>query len=101
LKTPDGTNQLLRTNRECDKRRGVLPLTDDAPPYSYAAHRTLIALRCASSHRAFELVRDPFYIQEVQLLRPGVKIPSPKTVSRDVKRLYEGLAISFQEYIKV
>ncbi|KAL1739613.1 hypothetical protein HDZ31DRAFT_1593, partial [Schizophyllum fasciatum] len=102
LKTKDGTNQLLRTAKDCDKQRGVVvarPLSSIS--YSYIAHRTLIALRCVMNHRPFESVRDPFYAQEIEMLRPGTKLPSPKTVSRDVKRLYEGLAVHFQSYLKV
>ncbi|KAL1713073.1 hypothetical protein EV715DRAFT_212374, partial [Schizophyllum commune] len=101
LRTGDGTNQLLRTARDCDKERGIVHRTLTPLSYSHIAHRTLIALRCAVNHRPFEIVRDPFYIQEMQMLHPGIKLPSPKTVARDVRRLYKGLAKHFQVYLRV
>ncbi|KAL1697947.1 hypothetical protein EV121DRAFT_218878 [Schizophyllum commune] len=102
LKTKDGTQQLIRTAQLCDKARGVVVPHASIPiPYSRIAHRTLIALRCAVNHRPFEIVQDPFYIQEMQMLHPGIQLPSPKTVSRDVQRLYKGLGVYFQQYIRV
>lgn len=56
--------------------------------YSEEAHHAIIALRCATSHRPFNSVNDKYYKMEIELLHPGTKIPSPKTVSLDVKHLY-------------
>ncbi|KAJ6624792.1 hypothetical protein B0H10DRAFT_1668944, partial [Mycena sp. CBHHK59/15] len=52
------------------------------------SYRALVALRCASSHRPFNAVQDPYYLEEVELLRPGTKVPSPRTVSHDIHTLY-------------
>ena len=50
-------------------------------PYSVAAHRTLIAMRCAKNHCPFNFVLDEDYQTEVEMLRPGTILPSPQTVS--------------------
>ena len=70
-------------------------------PYSVAAHRVLIALRCAASRRPFSSVTDPFYILEVQMLRSGTTLPSPSTISRDVSAMYEGASVLVKEYFQV
>ncbi|KIM60779.1 hypothetical protein SCLCIDRAFT_123429, partial [Scleroderma citrinum Foug A] len=43
-----------------------------------------VAVDCCVSKRPFNMVNDPHYKEEVQLLRPGTSIPCPITVSRDV-----------------
>jgi hypothetical protein len=69
--------------------------------YSYSNHRALIAARCAASKRPFNLVADPYYIQEVEMLCPGAKLPSPATVSQDVKAMYGVGAEVVRDYFSV
>jgi hypothetical protein len=45
-------------------------------------------MRTATSNRPFNIVTDKYYRTEVELLRPGTIIPSPSTVSRNLKLLY-------------
>ena len=71
-----------------------------APPYSEAAHRALIGLRCAKSHRPFNSVLDDDYQTEVQMLRPGTKIPHPMTVSRDVNAMYFEMSKHVRNYFQ-
>ncbi|KAG1719768.1 uncharacterized protein EDB91DRAFT_1065342 [Suillus paluster] len=99
MQNGQGTKNLQRGVDECETRRGVQAGTLDSvgaqqtlensvSSYTQAAHRALIALRCAVSKRPFNFVTDPHYIAEVQLLRPGVIIPNPRTVARDVSAIY-------------
>ncbi|KAF8151170.1 hypothetical protein K438DRAFT_1512742, partial [Mycena galopus ATCC 62051] len=110
--TSEGTKNLKRTLEQCCDRRGVDPggdtsknaqqdLFQSVSRYTPARHRALIALRCASSHRPFNSVRDEFYLEEVELLRPGTHVPSPITVSRDVQTLYKEGSRRVKEYFKV
>lgn len=69
--------------------------------YSHSGHRALIAARCASSRRPFNSVTDPYYIQEVEMLRPGTKLPTPRTVSRDVNTMYKFGAEVVRDYFSV
>lgn len=107
LATSHGTSNLDRGRKKCDKARGIKanpsndPQQQPTPPYSFAKHRVLIAARCASSRRPFNSVADPHYIQEVELLRPGTKLPSPATVSRDLNKMYEFGAGAVREYFSV
>ncbi|KAL1707229.1 hypothetical protein EV121DRAFT_199468 [Schizophyllum commune] len=102
MHTSDGTQALISTARACDKALGVSLGTGEPPiAYSPIAHRALIALRSATSHRPFNMVRDRFYTEEVQMLRPGTILPSPATVSVDVKRLYKGMAADLCAYLVV
>lgn len=70
-------------------------------PYSPAAHRAFIALRSAKSNRPFNAVADEDYLGEVQMLRPGAVLPSPITVSRDIRMIYEEMSRKVREYFIV
>ncbi|KAJ6600176.1 hypothetical protein B0H10DRAFT_1923910 [Mycena sp. CBHHK59/15] len=85
-----GTGNLSKTSAKCDKTHSVSgdsnkntqqDLHDPCPAYTPAHHHALVTLHCASSHRPFNAVWDPYYLEEVELLRPGTKVPSPRTVS--------------------
>jgi hypothetical protein len=69
--------------------------------YSPAAHRAIIVMRTATSNRPFNFVMDKYYKMEVQLLRPGTIIPSPATVSSDLKLLYLELSKGVKKYFVV
>lgn len=110
--TSVGTGNLKRTADACDQRRCSNSGTDtnagtqqtlhgSVSRYTPARHRALIAVRCARSRRPFESVADPDYQAEVELLRPGTHIPSPRTVSRDVEVIYEKGSIGVRDYFNV
>ncbi|KAG1852674.1 hypothetical protein F4604DRAFT_1515386, partial [Suillus subluteus] len=97
--TAQGTKILNRGIKECIERRGVSlsgpdatgaqqTITQSVSKYTPQAHRALIAMRCAVNKRPFHSVADQLYIEEVKLLRPDVKAPSPRTVSRDINTIY-------------
>ncbi|KAJ7060828.1 hypothetical protein C8F01DRAFT_988426 [Mycena amicta] len=110
MKSSQGTGNLGKGQKECDRRRGVKGDTNKGAQqdlfgslsrYTPARHRAIVALRCASSHRPFNTVADPYYLEEVELLRPGTTVPAPITVSRDVQTLYREGAKNVKEYFKV
>ncbi|KAF7341582.1 putative AC transposase [Mycena sanguinolenta] len=97
------TTNMASSTKTCVKKdpsRAVVTLISPSGnvPYSEAMHRTLIALRCASSKRAFNQVEDPWYLKEVEMLRPGTKVPSADTVANDVQRLYQLLSVKVKDY---
>lgn len=71
------------------------------PAYSRSKHRALIAARCASSKHPFNSVADPYYIQEVEMLCPGTKLPSLATVSQDINLMYKYSAEVVRDYFSV
>jgi hypothetical protein len=104
--TSAGTTNMRTSAAKCDRQRGVAPtmsttVTSASPFYSEAAHRAIIALHCATSHRPFNFVNDKYYHKEVELLRPGTKIPAPSTVSLDIKHIYLELSKTVRMYFKV
>lgn len=107
LDTSQGTSNLERSRKKCMQQRGSndapAPTTPQPPllTYSQSKHRALIAARCASSKRPFNSVADPYYTQEVEMLRPGTKLPSPATVSRDINMMYMFGAEAVREYFSV
>lgn len=107
MNTKDGTTNLAKANSGCNKARGIVTQgltttsSNQMAPYSEAAHRVLIALRCAASRRPFSSVTDPFYVLEVQMLRPGTILPSPSTISRDISAMYESGSIVVKQYFEV
>lgn len=105
MKTAEGTTNLQTGIVACADRNGMLtPIvqpSNGAPVYSQAAHRALIALRCARSNRPFNIVCDEDYQLEVEMLRPGTVIPSPSTVSRDIRAIYLEMSKLVRAYFKV
>ncbi|KAF8960349.1 hypothetical protein BDZ97DRAFT_1666001 [Flammula alnicola] len=111
MSTGQGTTNLVRTATKCEQRRGVegkdssanaqQNLHQTVSKYTESRHRAIVALRCAMSHRAVNMVNDPLYKEEVELLRPGTKIPAPMTVSRDLKTLYQRGSALVVEYFSV
>jgi len=80
-KTGDGTSNLQKDVDTCLRKQGrKCPKPAAAAiPYSQAAHRALIALRCAKNTRPINSVLDEDYQREVEMLRPGTKLPHPMT----------------------
>ncbi|KAF6753991.1 hypothetical protein DFP72DRAFT_790364, partial [Ephemerocybe angulata] len=105
MKTSSGTSNLQAGIKACAQRQGISTMSPGSSqviiPYSEANHRTLLAIRCATNMRPFNFVQDPSYRAEVNMLRPGTKIPDPTTISRDVKLLYEELSKHVKQYFKV
>lgn len=112
MNTSVGTSNLNRNVLKCNTRRGVLPAEDSSKnaqqdlhgaisTYSALKHRVIIAMRCATSHRPFNMVVDPWYMREVNLLRPGTDLPSPMTISRDTAVLYKGGSTRLKNYFEV
>ncbi|QRV77423.1 hAT family dimerization protein [Ceratobasidium sp. AG-Ba] len=104
MKTGNGTRNLQDTAETCNARWGVTQNSQSNSTffngYSEARHRVLIALRCAQNKRAFNLVSDPLYQQEVEMLRPGTILPSLMTVSQDMQVIYATSAEGVKEYFK-
>lgn len=111
MQTSDGTTNMGRKVKSCLERRGISAagmskgaqqtLEKSVSQYTKARHRTLIALRCAIDKRPYDSISDELYIEEVDLLRPGTKLPSPSTVSRDVQALYSEGGKRVKEYFAV
>jgi hypothetical protein len=106
-KTGKGTSNLQSGITQCFERRGENRPGDareaqvTAIPYTEAAHRALIALRCAKNHRPFNSVLDEDYQAEVNMLRPGTKLPHPATVSRDIQAIYLDMSKHIRDYFEV
>lgn len=103
LNTSAGTTAILHSAEDCDRERGVLvlPKQNKPEPYSLAFHRALLALWGACSHRSFDSLTDKFHQQEVEYLRPGTKLPSSKTLSRDIKLIHAQFVPKIKEYFMV
>ncbi|CAE6533464.1 unnamed protein product, partial [Rhizoctonia solani] len=98
-----GTTALLYSARDCDEERGVSAIvnqTEPPKPYSPAFHRALLALWGAASHRPFDSLTDKFHQAEVEYLRPGTKLPSSVTLSRDIKVIHAQYVPKIREYFK-
>lgn len=68
--------------------------------YTPAGHRALIAIRCARSHRPANMVTDPEYLLEVEMLHPGTIVPSPSTVARDINAIYLAASEKVKDHFK-
>jgi hypothetical protein len=101
--TGHGTKNIQDGVKACIKRAGTVTDTvrSTGQPYSAAAHCTLIAMWCAKNHRPFNFVLDEDYKAEIEMLRPGTILPSPQTVSRDIKSIYIEMSKSVKNYFMV
>ncbi|THU99618.1 hypothetical protein K435DRAFT_615490, partial [Dendrothele bispora CBS 962.96] len=57
--------------------------------YNKGELRVTIALWVSRRHRPYKIVADPKYIKSMQIANKNVKLPCPKTVSRDVIRVHD------------
>jgi hypothetical protein len=100
-----GMKNLQDGVKACHKRLGTTggatAVQSTGEAYSPAAHRTLIAMRCAKNHRPFNSVLDEDYQAEVEMLRPGTILPSPQTVSHDIKAIYTEMSKNVRNYFMV
>ncbi|KAF8495269.1 hypothetical protein F5888DRAFT_1615947, partial [Russula emetica] len=105
-KTGEGTSNLQSGITQCFERRGENRPSNAKVaqmaviPYTEAAHRALIALRCAKNHRLFNSVLDEDYQAEVNMLRPGTRLPHPTTVSRDIQAIYLDVSRHIRDYFQ-
>ena len=102
-KTGDGTSNLQKDVDTCLKKQGCerVKATPPSISYSEAAHRALIVLRCAKNARPLNSVLDEDYKLEVEMLRPGTKLPHPMTIQRDLLYIYEQTSIAVKNYFLV
>ncbi|KAK7440073.1 hypothetical protein VKT23_017322 [Stygiomarasmius scandens] len=61
---------------------------------------TLFPATPVAASTSFKMVGDELYLREVELLRPGTKVPSEDTVANDVQRLYKGLSFTVKSYFE-
>ena len=101
-KISGGTSNLQLGVAQCNKHHGIsgTQVSQSGPPYPEAAHCALIALHCTKHHWPFNSVLDDDYQTEVQMLRPGTKIPHPMTVSRDVNAMYFEMSKHVRNYFQ-
>lgn len=106
-KTGSGTTTLLDKAKECEARRSGVQVDESKsadsgrPLYSEARHRAILAIWSAHGRRSFESLTDEFHQMEVEYLRPGTKLPSPVTISRDVKAIHAKYAPKVRDYFQV
>jgi hypothetical protein len=102
-KTGDGTSNLQKDVDMCLRKQGHEHVKPESKtiPYSEPAHRALIALRCAKNARPINSVLDDDYKLEVEMLRPGTKLPHPMTVHRDLLYIYEHASVAVKNYFLV
>ncbi|KAG0695807.1 hypothetical protein DFH29DRAFT_813803 [Suillus ampliporus] len=112
MQTGQGTKNLNQGIKDCAGWHGVSStgsaatgaqqtLTGSVSKYMVEAHRALIALCCAVNKRPFHSVADPLYLEEVKLLRPDVKVPSPHTVSCNINTIYSEASKNVKFYFSV
>ncbi|KIM37134.1 hypothetical protein M413DRAFT_423594, partial [Hebeloma cylindrosporum] len=95
---------LQKAADSCLRKQGIerqKNTSADAIPYSESGHRVLIAMRCAKQSRPINSVLDEDYLREVEMLRPGTKVPHPTTVQRDLIHIYEHASTWVMNYFLV
>jgi len=102
-KTGDGTTKFLKDVRACEEKQGIYQpqLASTSVPYTPETHRALIALHCAKHSRPINSILDDDYRTEVEMLHPGIALPHPTTVQRDLVNIYIQMSIFVMNYFVV
>ena len=102
-KSSQGTTFLLKDIANCDKKRGIEhpKPSSNVPPFTNERFRASIALRCAKSARPINMVLDEDYRDEVEMLRPGTRVPHPTTVQQDLINIYTHMAMHVVNFLAV
>ncbi|CAE6364772.1 unnamed protein product, partial [Rhizoctonia solani] len=91
-KDHNGTSNLRKAIRKCDKERGVSDSLAVPSPetivFSQLMFRVLLVIWCIVGHRPFHIVTDPLFLDIVHMLRPEAIVPSPHTLSSDLTYIY-------------
>ncbi|CUA77267.1 Putative AC transposase [Rhizoctonia solani] len=99
--TGDGTSNLRKAIKKCDKDRmapdslSVLP--PDYIPYSQLMFRVLLIIWCVVNYRPFQTVSDPAFLDIVHMLRPEAIVPTPHTLSSDLTYIYNLATLRIRE----
>jgi hypothetical protein len=64
-------------------------------------NRARITKWCAENHRPFKIVKDTEFEVLMKAARPGTNIPSPMTVSRDIKTAFDCSRERIDKILKV
>lgn len=87
----ESTSNLNRHFKSCEGKKAPEGQTIDdyahGIKYSATRVRYLLTLWCARRHRPFTIMEDPEFRELLRMLYPKVKVPSRKTVSRDVRKI--------------
>jgi hypothetical protein len=67
----------------------------------HMSNRAHTARWCAESHRPFKIVKDREFGVLMKAARPGTNIPSPMTVSRDIKTAFDSSRERIDRILKV
>ena len=76
-------------------------MEDFAKAATHEAVRWCINLWIIRSNRPYVIVKDPQFIELLQLFKPRVNIPSANTVSNDIKEIYSLMKARVISYFEV
>ncbi|KAG6821833.1 hypothetical protein H0H92_000600, partial [Tricholoma furcatifolium] len=82
-------------------RKGQQPVTVSHRALTSDATRAHIALWCAESNQPMNVVNDRQFKTLMQAGRPGTSLPSPTTVSRDIKAAFKACRVQIDKILKV
>ncbi|EUC59335.1 hypothetical protein RSOL_308600, partial [Rhizoctonia solani AG-3 Rhs1AP] len=100
-KTKDGTSNIRKAIKKCDKERMVPDSLATVPPesipYSQLMFRALLVIWCVVNHRPFHTVADPLFLDIVHMLRPEAVVPTPHTLSSDLAYIHNLATVRIRE----
>ena len=103
----ESTSNLVRHSYRCTPGAMTSTMTSSiasfahGSTYSYPKFRVKLALWVARHHRPFSIVEDEELIDIFMDLNNKVEVPSPKTVSRDVKEIFQISRAKVAEILQV
>lgn len=100
------TSNLRRHVKKCDDQSlpaGQGQITDFAAGSTYTREklRLLLVRWISRRFRPYAIVADPELIEIFEMLYARVEIPSPSTLSRDVREVYDITSVKVGEFLKV
>ena len=86
---------------EAFERKGKGRVTYSTRQHTRAETRAELVHWVAQSLRPFNIVKDPGFQSLMKTGRPGYYLPSPKTISRDVKTVFAKTRVRIAKLLKV
>ncbi|KAG6805554.1 hypothetical protein H0H92_014967, partial [Tricholoma furcatifolium] len=81
-------------------RQGQKPVTMSHHALTSDETRAHVALWCAESNRAMKIVTDRQFATLMKAGRPSTVLPSPSTVSRDIKAAYAACRVRIDQILR-
>lgn len=101
-RSDDSTGNMTKHVRLCSGTpSGIMDSFMQGSTYNQAHFRFLVARWVAVSHRPYSIVKDPGLVEMIKMLNDKARLPSPATISKDVREVFAKSKTTVSTVLKV